>query len=125
MDIFFLPAAGGLTGDPSVLVSVSQFLQDKSNFDKVNDLAQGEISLQLYQSLIDFLLVELMPEFKNDCFRFYEGNGKSFYEVYPTKVRSSVDEKVREILQFLVSRDYESWEDFKSTYQTDMNWEPL
>jgi hypothetical protein len=126
LDLCILPpAGGGLTGDPSVLELVGQFLQDKLNFDKVNDLAQGEISLQFYQSLIDFLLVELMPDFKKDCFRFYEGNGKSFYESYPAEVRSSVDEKMREILQCLVSKDYESWRDFKRTYQTEMNWVPL
>src|SRR5208283_2118690 len=98
-DLCVLPAAGGLTGDPSVLELVNEFLRDASNFDKVKDMVQQEISLQKYRSLIDFLLVELMPEFKNDCFLFYERKGKSFYHSYPAEVRLSVDEKLRGILE--------------------------
>jgi hypothetical protein len=124
-DLFLMPATGGLTGDPSVLELVNQFLRDESNFEKVNNLVQEEISLQRYQSLIDFLLVELMPEFKIDCFRFYEGKGKSFCDSYPADVRSNADVKLREILEFLVFEDYRSWRHFKSRYETGMNWEPL
>jgi hypothetical protein len=124
-DLFVLPAEGGMTGDPSVLELVNQFLRDESNFDKVNHLVQEEVSLQKYQSLIDFLLVELMPEFKGDCFRFYEGKGKSFLESYSQDVRSSVDTKVRAILEFVVFEDCRSWKHFKGTFETGLNWEPL
>jgi hypothetical protein len=124
-NLFILPAEGGMTGDPSVLDLVNQFLRDESNFDKVNNLAQSEISSQRYQSLIDFLLVELMPEFERNCFRFYEGKGRPFCEIYSADVRASVDTKIRAILEFLVFEDSKSWKHFKDTYQTRMNWEPL
>ncbi len=120
-----LPVTGGLTGGPSVLTLVNEFLRDESNFDKVNSLVQQEISLQKYRSLIDFLLIELMPEFKNDCVLFYQEKGKSFVEGYPEEVRSIVDEKLRGILEFLNSENYESWRHFKRTFQTAVCWEAL
>jgi hypothetical protein len=123
--LFVLPVTGGLTGDPSVLTSVNEFLRDESNFDKVNNLLQQEISLQEYRSLSDFLLIELLPEFKNDCVLFYQEKGKSFSERYPAEVRSSVDEKMRGILESLDSENYESWTHFKRTFQTAMDWEAL
>lgn len=124
-DLFVLPAEGGMTGDPSVLELVNQFLRDESNLNKVKNLVQEEISLQKYQSLIDFLLVELMPEFKVDCFRFYEGEGKSFCEGYSPDVKSIVDAKLRRILEFLLFDDYRSWKHFRNSYETGLNWEPL
>jgi hypothetical protein len=124
-DLIVLPAEGGMTGDPSVLDLVNQFLRDESNFEEVNNLVQQESSLEKYQSLIDFLLVELMPEFKSDCFWYYEGKGKSFGDSYSAEVRSNVDAKLRGILEFLAFEDYRSWEHFKSSYETGMDWEPL
>jgi hypothetical protein len=124
-DLFVMPVAGGLTGDPSVFALVNEFLRDESNFDKVNSLVQQEISLQKYRSLIDFLLIELMPEFENDCVLFYQEKGKSFSEGYPVEVRSIVDEKMRGIIEFLNSENYESWANFKRTSQTAMDWEAL
>lgn len=91
----------------------------------MNNLVQAEISLQSYQSLIDFLLVELMPEFKDNCLRYYEGKGKSLREICPPDVRLRVDAKLRGILEFLVFEDFSSWEHFKATFQTGMNWELL
>jgi hypothetical protein len=124
-DLFVLPAEGGMTGDPSVLEQVNQFLRDESNFEKVNNLVQEEISVQKYQSLIDFLLVELMPEFERNCFRFYEGKGRPFCEIYSADVRASVDTKIRAILEFLVFEDSRSWKHFKGTFEMGLNWEPL
>jgi hypothetical protein len=125
LDILLLPTAGGLTGDASVLFSVHEFLQDGSHYDAMVTLLQGESAVYNYQSLIDLLLVELMPQFKEDCFRFYEGKGKSFANLYPAQVRREIDKQLRETLDFLVSREWTSWANLKTTYKTERNWEPL
>jgi hypothetical protein len=125
INMLFLPPTGGLTGAPSALVLVSQFLAEGSNLSKVNDLAQQATSLGEYRSLIDFLLVELMPEFREACLRFYEGRGKSFIDACSPEERLNVDEQIRNILEILTSREWTSWGYFKRTYRTEMNWEPL
>lgn len=120
-----LPLSGGVTGDPSVLTLVEQFLEDETNLQKVNDLVQGESSMERYRSLVDFLLVELMPEFENDCFQYYAGKGASFHDAHPWELTSYVDAKLRTLLEFLVNQDHPSWSTFKSKYETGLNWELL
>lgn len=115
-DLFLLPPAGGMTGDPSSLRLVDRFLGNESNLNKVRSLTDHEISIQEYESLIDFLLVELMTEFRDACFEFYRGPGKSFGELHSYQKRSEVDEQLRNTLEFLISGDWTSWQDFKGRY---------
>ncbi len=59
-DVSLLPVEGGLSGDPSCLSFVNQFLKDESNYEKVINLIRDESGFNSYLSLIDLLLIELM-----------------------------------------------------------------
>lgn len=120
-----LPTAGGLTGDPSVLLSVNDFLSKESHHRKVNRLLQDDGCVIQYRSLIDCLLVELVPKFKEECFEFYEGDGKPLSNLHPAETIEATDEELGLALEVLVSGDWTSWDDFKSNFKSEVEWERL
>jgi len=125
-DMTLLPPSGGLTGDPSCLSIVDRFLQHESNLHRVNRVAHRESSFGEYQSLIDFLLVELMSDFRPPCVRFYEGKGKLLKDLYSTEKISEIDQALANILEVLISQYWKNWQEFKGGYKTLLkNWEPL
>jgi hypothetical protein len=78
LDLSLLPTAGGLNEDPSFLSSFHQFLQEGPHSDVLVSLLQGETAVYSYQSLIDSLLVELIPQFKAAAFGFMQEKGNPF-----------------------------------------------
>jgi hypothetical protein len=120
-----LPIAGGLTEDPSVLRSVNDFLARESHLRKVNQLLQEDGCVIEYRSLIDCVLAELMPQFKDACFEFYEGKGKPLASLHPAEAIAASDAELGLALEVLVSQEWSTWENFKSNYKRKMEWEPL
>ncbi|MGO9117247.1 MAG: hypothetical protein ACLQPD_06500 [Desulfomonilaceae bacterium] len=120
-----IPLGGGLTGDPSVLNSVNAFLNNTSNREKVNQLLEEDGCIIEYRSLIDCVLAELAPQFKEACFEFYAGNGKPLANLYPAKTIEATDVELVMALEVLISKEWPTWKDFKSNVKSDMKWEPL
>lgn len=131
MDNFFaieitdLPVTGGLTGDPSVLRSVDAFLSQEKYLRKVNQLLQEDGCVTEYQSLVDCLLVQLRPDFEDACREFYEGKGKRFSDLHPSETIKTVDMELEIALEILISKEWSTWEDFKSNFKAAIKWEPL
>ena len=120
-----LPTAGGLTGDPSVLRSVDEFLSQESCRSKVNQLLQEDGCIADYRSLIDCVLAELAPQFKDACFEFYEGKGKPLENLHPAETVEAIDAELGLALEVLVSKEWPSWNDFKESFSAEIKWEPL
>ncbi|MGO9121738.1 MAG: hypothetical protein ACLQPD_29525 [Desulfomonilaceae bacterium] len=115
-----LPITGGLSGDPSILCSVDAFLNKESHLRKVNEILQEDGCVVEYRSLIDCLLVQLLPQFEDACFEFYAGNGKPLANLYPTEAIEAFDQEIVLALEVLISREWPTWEDFKETYRENM-----
>jgi hypothetical protein len=120
-----LPTAGGLTEDPSVLRTVSDFLGKESLLRRLNQLLQADGCVVKYRSVIDCVLVELLPKFKDECFEFYEGKGKPLASLHPEDMIAVTDVELGLALEVLVSGDWESWADFKRNFKAEIKWEPL
>jgi hypothetical protein len=120
-----IPQGGGLTGDPSVLNSVNAFLNNTSNREKVNQLLQEDGCIIEYRSLVDCLLVQLLPQFEEASLAFYAGNGKPLADLHPPETINAVDMELDLALEVLVSKQWASWTDFKSNFKSEMQWEPL
>jgi hypothetical protein len=120
-----LPLTGGLTGDPSVLRSVNEVLSRKSYYGTVNQLLQEDGCVVQYRSMIDCLLVEFAPQFKDACFEFYAGNGKPLANQYPTETIEATDVELVMALEFLISKEWPTWEDFRSNFKSETKWQPL
>ncbi len=120
-----LPSIGGLTGAPPVLRRVNDFLSHESNCDKVNRLFQEDDCILQYESVIDCLLVELKPEFKDECFEFYKGKGKPLAELYSAETIEDIDRDLGLALEALISNKWPSWTDFKEGFRAEIKWEPL
>jgi hypothetical protein len=120
-----LPLTGGLTGDPSVLRSVDDFLKKESHLRKVNQLLQEDGCIADYRSLIDCVLAELAPQFKDACFEFYEGKGKPLENLHAAETIEAIDAELGLALEVLVSKKWESWANFKEGFRAEIHWEPL
>jgi len=116
---------GGLTGAPPVLRRVNDFLSHESNCEKVNRLFQEDDCILQYESVIDWLLVELKPEFKDECFEFYKGKGKPLAELYSAQTIEDIDRDLGLALEVLISNKWPSWTDFKEGFRAEIMWEPL
>ncbi len=114
-----------LTGDPSVLNTVNTFLDNTSNREKINQILHEDGCIIEYRSLIDCVLVELAPQFKDACFEFYAGNGKPLANLYPMETIEAIDAELVMALEVLVSKQWASWTDFKGNVKSEMQWEPL
>ena len=79
----------------------------------MNQILQEDGCVIEYRSLIDCVLVELAPQFKEACFEFYAGNGKPLANLYPAKTIESIDAELVMFLEVLVSKQWASWTDFK------------
>jgi len=120
-----IPTSGGATGDPSILRGVSDFLSKESYHLKVNQILQEDGCVIQYRSLIDCLLAELVPEFKEPCFEFYEGKGKPLASLHPVETIKAIDAELGLALEVLVSKEWPTWVEFKSNFKVEMKWEPL
>jgi hypothetical protein len=112
-----LPITGGLTGDPSVLRSVEDFLSKESRLQKVDQLLQEDGCIIDYQSLIDCLLVQLLPKFEDACVAFYAGNGKPLANLHPPERIEAIDVELVMALEVLISTEWPTWEEFKSNFK--------
>lgn len=121
IEITELPTTGGLTEDPSVLHHVEEFLSQGSHRRRVNQLLQEDGCVIQYRSLIDCLLAELMPKFRDECFEFYEGKGTPLVNRHPQETIEAIDVELVLALEVLVSKKWPSWTDFK----VEIKWEPL
>ena len=119
-----LSITGGLSGDPSILCSVDAFLNKESHLRKVNQILQEDGCVVEYRSLIDCLLVELLPQFEGACFEFYAGNGQPLANLYPAETIEAIDTELVMALEVLISKEWSTWEDFKHNFKTEMKWEP-
>lgn len=120
-----LPLAGGLTEDPSVLRLVNDFLSKESHLRKVRQILQEDGCVIQYRSLIDCLLAELIPDFKEPCFEFYKCEGKPLVDRYPAKMIEAIDVELMLNLEVLVSKKWQTWTDFKRDFKSEIMWEPL
>jgi len=120
-----LPTTGGSTGDPSILRSVNHFLSKESHLRKVNQLLQEDGCVVQYWSLIDCVLVELLPHFKESYFEFYEGKGKPLASLHSVETIEAIDVELMLNLEILVSKKWQSWTDFKRDFKSEIMWEPL
>ena len=120
-----LPPAGGLTGDPSALPCVDEFLCRESNYEKVANLLQEDSSVLQYRSMIDCLLVELAPQFREECLEFYEGRGKPLVDRHPAETIPDIDRELELALEILISRKWLSWSHFKRSFKKEKSWEAL
>ena len=125
IEITEVPIAGGLTEDPSVLRSVNDFLGKPAHHRKVDQLLQEDGCVTQYWSLIDCLLVELAPQFKDACLEFYQGKGQPLASLHPAEAIAGTDAELGLALEVLVSHEWSTWEDFKSNYKRRTEWEPL
>ena len=125
IEITDIPPAGGATGEPSVLRSVNEFLSREPNCEKVNGLLQEDGCIIQCRSLIDCVLAELVPRFKDECFEFYEGKGTPLVNRHPPEMVQATDVDLGLALEVLVSGDWASWDNFKSNFKREMKWEPL
>jgi hypothetical protein len=120
-----LPTAGGLTEDPSVLRCVEEFLSQESYRLKVTQLLQEDGCIAQYRSVIDCVLVELLPKFKDACLEFYEGKGKPLSKLHPAETIEAADVELGLALEVLVTGDWTSWTDFKGNFKKEIKWERL
>jgi hypothetical protein len=120
-----LPVTGGLTGDPSVLHCVEDFLSKESYLQKVNQLVQEDGCVIEYLSLVDCLMVQLLPHFEDACLAFYEGNGKPLANLHPAETIEAIDREIVMALEILISKEWPTWDDFKSNFKAEIKWEPL
>jgi hypothetical protein len=120
-----IPTSGGATGDPSILLGVSDFLSKESYYLKVNQILQEDGCVIQYRSLIDCVLVELLPHFKESCFEFYEGKGKPLASLHSVETIEAIDVELMLNLEILVSKKWQSWTDFKRDFKSEITWEPL
>jgi hypothetical protein len=120
-----LPTAGGLSEAPSVLHRVEEFLSKEAHLRKVNQLLQEDGCIAQYRSVIDCVLVELLPKFKDACFEFYDGHGKPLANLHPAETIEAADLELKLALEVFVSGDWASWTDFKGNFKTEMKREPL
>ncbi len=120
-----LPITGGLTGDPSVLRTVDAFLSKDPHLRKVNQLLQEDGCVVQYWSLIDCVLVELLPHFKESCFEFYEGKGKPLASLHSVETIEAIDVELMLNLEILVSKKWQSWTDIKREFKSEIMWEQL
>jgi hypothetical protein len=125
IEITELPTTGGLTEDPSVLHRVEEFLSKESHRRKVTQILQEDGCVIEFRSLIDCLLVELAPQFKNACLEFYEGKGKPLSKLHSAETIEATDVELGLALEVLVSKEWATWEDFRSNYKAEIKWEPL
>ena len=123
--IIDLPITGGLSGDPSVLPSVEDFLSKESHLRKVNQILEEDGCVVEYLSLIDCLLVELRPDFEKPCREFYEGNGKHLASLHPAETIKAIDVELVIDLEVLISKEWLTWSDFKSNFKAEIKWETL
>jgi hypothetical protein len=120
-----LPTAGGLSEAPSVLHRVEEFLSKEAHLRRLTQLLQADGCIALYRSLIDCVLVELLPKFKAACFEFYDGQGQPLANRLTEEMIAVTDVELVLALEVLISGDWASWADFKSNYKRKMKWEPL
>ncbi|MGO9118978.1 MAG: hypothetical protein ACLQPD_15390 [Desulfomonilaceae bacterium] len=120
-----LPTTGGLSGDPSVLRSVNDFLSRESHLRKVNQLLQEDGCVIEYQSLVDCLLVEILPKFEVPCREFYEGRGKPLADLHTADTVLAIDAELGLAIEVLVSKEWPTWTDFKGNFKAEIKWEPL
>jgi hypothetical protein len=120
-----LPVTGGLSGDPSILCSVDAFLNKESHLRKVNQLLQEDGCVIEYLSLVDCLMVQLLPQFKDACLAFYEGNGKPLANLHPAETIEAIDREIVLALEVLISKEWPTWEDFKSKVEAGVKWGSL
>jgi hypothetical protein len=120
-----LPTTGGLSEDPSILHMVEDFLSKAAHLRRLNQLLQADGCIAPYRSVIDCVLVELLPKFKDACFEFYEGKGRTLSNLHPAKKIQAIDVELVLALEVLVSEKWPSWTGFKSNYKRKMKWEPL
>jgi hypothetical protein len=125
IEITELPTAGGLSEDPSVLHRVEGFLNQESHLRRLNQLLQADGCIAQYRSVIDCVLVELLPKFKDACLEFYEGKGNPLSKLHPSEKIEAADVELELALEVLVSGDWASWTDFKSNFKAEIKWEPL
>ena len=123
--IIDLPITGGLSGDPSVLPSVEDFLSKESHLRKANQILEEDGCVVDYLPLIDCLLVELRPDFEKPCSEFYEGNGKPLASLHPAETIKAIDVELVIDLEVLISKEWLTWADFKSNFKAEIKWEPL
>ena len=115
-----LPTAGGLTEDPSCLHQVEEFLCQESHHRKVTEILQADGCISQYQSVIDCVLVELLPKFKDACFEFYEGQGQPLANLLTEEMIARTDAELGLALEVLVSGCWASWADFKSNFKAEI-----
>ena len=120
-----LPVTGGLSGNPSILCSAAAFLNKESHLRKVNKILQEDGCVIEYRSLIDCLLVQLLPQFEDACLEFYEGKGRPLADLYPTETIEATDVELVMALEVLISKEWPTWDNFKSNFKAEMKWEPL
>jgi hypothetical protein len=120
-----LPTAGGLTEDPSVLHRVEEFLSQESHRLKVNQILQEDGCIVQYRSVIDCLVAELAPRLHKQCTKFYQGEEKPLSHLYPADTVAGIDKELLLILKLLVSKQWESWSDFKRDFEAEIKWDPL
>jgi hypothetical protein len=120
-----LPTAGGLSENPSVLHRVEDFLNIEPHLRRLNQLLQADGCVVHYRSVIDCVLVELLPKFKDACFEFYEGKGEPLSKLHSAEKIEAADVELELALEVLVSKDWTSWADFKINFKAEMKWEPL
>jgi hypothetical protein len=120
-----LPLAGGLSGDPTVLRGVGDLLSRESHFRKVNQILEANGCVLEYRSVIDCVLVELIPQFKDACLEFYDGKGRPLASQHPADTIEAIDVELGLALEVLLSKDWPSWDDFKRDFKGEIKWEQL
>ncbi|MBM3303361.1 MAG: hypothetical protein FJY85_25870 [Deltaproteobacteria bacterium] len=125
IEISELPITGGLVGGPSVLHMVADFLNKEAHLRRLNRLLQADGCIAQYRSVIDCVLVELLPKFKAACSEFYDGQGQPLANLHPAEKIRAIDQELVLMLELLVSKKWESWSDFKRDFEVEIKLEPL
>ena len=66
---------GGASGCQTIFPAVEEWLQEDSDRYRAFELIKGRKNAGRYRSLLDFLLCEVCPSERADCFRYYREEG--------------------------------------------------